>query len=109
MSYIALLSALVILAIIIIAILNHRIKVRMIKKGFVDEHTIKTFNKLQYDLKIDTLKWGLILLFGGAGLILLNYINYQRDSTLPYGIEIIFLSAGFLSYYLISKRIDSKS
>jgi hypothetical protein len=109
MTYVALLSALVILAIIVIAILNHRIKIRMIKRGLVDETTIKTFNGLNYDLKIDALKWGLILFFGGAGLILLNYITYQHDSTLPYGIEIVFLSAGFITYYLISKKINSNS
>jgi hypothetical protein len=109
MTYVALFSALVILAIIVIAILNHRIKIRMIKGGFVDETIIKTFNRLHYDLKIDTLKWGLILFFGGVGLILLNYITYSPDSTLPYGIETVFLSAGFLTYYLISKKISSDS
>jgi hypothetical protein len=94
--------AIVALTILIIALLNHRIKIRMIRSGFVDENAVKALNKLNYDLKIDTLKWGLILLFGGAGLIVLDYIHLQPDSTMPYGIETLFLAAGFLAYYLIT-------
>lgn len=96
--------AIVAITISIIALLNHRIKLRMIRAGFVDEAAIKALNKLNYDLKIDTLKWGLILLAGGIGLIVLNYIHLQPDSTLPYGIEAIFIATGFLAYYLISKK-----
>jgi uncharacterized protein DUF6249 len=94
--------AIIALTILIIALLNHRIKIRMIRLGFVDENAVKALNKLNYDLKIDTLKWGLILLFGGAGLIVLNYIQLQPDTTMPYGIETLFLAAGFLAYYFIT-------
>jgi hypothetical protein len=96
--------AIVALTILIIALLNHLIKVRMIRAGFVDENAVQALNKLNYDLTVDTLKWGLILLFGGAGLIVLNYVHLQPDSTLPYGIETLFLAAGFLTYYLITKN-----
>lgn len=107
MIFLLFIIAIVALTILIIALLNHRIKLRMIRAGFVDENAVKALNKLNYDLKIDTLKWGLILLFGGAGLILLNYIHLEPDSTLPYGIETLFLAAGFITYYLISKKNDA--
>jgi hypothetical protein len=96
--------AIVALTILIIALLNHLIKVRMIRAGFVDENAVQALNKLNYDLKVDTLKWGLILLFGGAGLMVLDYIHLQPDSTMPYGIETLFLAAGFLTYHLITKN-----
>jgi hypothetical protein len=95
--------AIVALTLLIIVLLNHLIKVRMIRAGFVDENAVQALNKLNYDLKVDALKWGLILLFGGAGLIVLDYVHLQPDSTLPYGIETLFLAAGFLTYYLITK------
>src|SRR5882757_5851475 len=95
-------TAILALTILIIALLSHLIKVRMIRAGFVDENAVNALNKLNYDLKVDTLKWGIILLFGGAGLIVLNYVHLQPDSTLPYGIETLFVAAGFLTYYLIT-------
>jgi len=109
MDFLFVIIAIVAFTIIIIATFNYRIKVRMIKAGFADETAIKALNKLQYDLKINTLKWGLILFFGGAGLIVLNFITYKCDSTLPYGIETVFLSAGFIAYYLISKKLNPNS
>jgi hypothetical protein len=104
MIFLLFIIAIMALTILIIALLNHRIKIRMIRAGFVDENAANALNKLNYDLKVDTLKWGLILLFGGAGLILLDYIHLQPDSTMPYGIETLFLAAGFLTYYLITKN-----
>jgi hypothetical protein len=96
--------AIVACTVLIIAILNHRIKIRMIRSGFVDENAVKILNKLNYDLKVDALKWGLILLFGGAGLVVMDYMHLQPDSTLPYGIETLFLAAGFLAYYLTTRK-----
>jgi hypothetical protein len=109
MGFLFIIIAIVALTICVIATFNYRIKVRMIKGGFVDESAIKSLNKLRYDLKVDTLKWGLILFFGGAGLIVLNFITYKGDSTLPYGIETLFLSAGFISYYFIARKLNSNS
>jgi hypothetical protein len=107
MIFLLFIVAIVASTILIIALLNHRVKIRMIKAGFVDENAVNVLNKLNYDLKVDTLKWGLILLFGGAGLVALNYIHLQPDSLLPYGIETLFLAVGFLTYYLISKENKS--
>jgi hypothetical protein len=97
------------IVIIIISILNHRIKMRMIKEGHVDENSIKILSQENAGFKLDTLKWGIILLFGGLGLILLEYIPYRRyDSTLPFGIEVVSLALGFLVYYFIARN-DNKN
>jgi len=53
------------------------------------------------DNRYSTLKWGLILLFAGIGLILLEYIPYEYNSPLPYGIEGTFIALGFLVYYFV--------
>ncbi|MHB8208609.1 DUF6249 domain-containing protein [Mucilaginibacter sp.] len=94
------------ITILIIAILNYRVKNRLLRSGLADESAVKALNKLQFDFKIDSLKWGLILLSGGLGLIMLNFIPFKTDSTLPYGIEIVFISAGLLAYFLISGKTN---
>jgi cobalamin synthase len=97
------------LTIIIIALLNHRLKSRMVRLGVMEESTIKELSRMGHAFKLDPLKWGLILLFGGLGLILLNYIPYSADSLLPYGVEAVFLSFGFISYFYLSKKANQPS
>jgi hypothetical protein len=105
------------IVVIIIAILNHRIKMRMIKDGHVDENSIKILSQENSGFKLDTLKWGIILLFGGIGLIILDYLPHNdvldsrynyRDSPLPFGIEIVCLALGFLVYYFIARNMTKK-
>ena len=98
------------IVIVIISILNHRVKIRMIKEGHVDENSIKILSQSNSEFKLDTLKWGIILLFGGLGLILLEYVPYRRnDSTLPFGIETVSLALGFLVYYFIARNGNKNS
>jgi hypothetical protein len=102
--------------VVIISILNHRIKMKMIKEGHVDENSIKILSQQSNGFKLDTLKWGIILLFGGVGLIILEYIPYGYDfrpgshgSPLPFGIEIVCLALGFLVYYFIARSMSKKA
>ena len=56
-----------------------------------------------------SLKWGLVALMSGLGLILievLRWINpdmfdYRNNSVLPFGILLVFVSLGFLIYFFI--------
>lgn len=93
--------------ILIIAIMNYRIKNKLLRSGLADENAIKALNKLHFDFRIDTLKWGMILLFAGLGLIMLDAVPYRPESTLPYGIEIVFTAAGLLAHFFISRKINS--
>lgn len=91
---------------IIMTILNHRIRVKMLNAGHVDENSVKLLHSSFNSFKFNTLKWGLVLLFGGIGLILLNYIPYADNSPLPFGIEAVCLALGFLVYYFIVRSED---
>ena len=98
------------IVVIIIAILNHRIKMRMIKEGHVDENSIKILSQENAGFKLDTLKWGIILLFGGIGLIILEIVQRggfdYYNSPLPFGIETVCLALGFLVYYFIARNMN---
>lgn len=59
-----------------------------------------------------SLKWGLVAFFGGIGFILIDqmgpgmsnpdhYQNFMRESMLPFGIELVSISLGFITYFLI--------
>ena len=58
--------------------------------------------------KYPSLKWGLVALMGGLGLILIEvlrqinpeFVDY-RDAVLPLGILLVFISLGFLIYFFI--------
>ena len=58
--------------------------------------------------KYPSLKWGLVALMAGLGLILVEWLRYlnpdmmdYRDSVLPFGILLVFVSLGFLIYFFI--------
>jgi hypothetical protein len=66
--------------------------------------------------KYPSLKWGLVAFFAGVGLILINQMspalgggnywesnnnNFMEHSLLPFGIELVSISLGFLTYFLI--------
>ena len=94
----------IVVAIVIIALYNYRLKKRIIDSGPIDENSLKFLMSLS-GLGSEVLKWGLIFLFGGAGLILIEFLPYPADeSSLPYGIVLISIAMGFLTYYLIMKK-----
>jgi hypothetical protein len=62
--------------------------------------------------KYPSLKWGLVALFGGIGFILIDrmtpspvdedmYRDFLQNSMLPFGIELVSISLGFIVYFLI--------
>ena len=58
--------------------------------------------------KYPSLKWGLVALMSGLGLIIVEWLRYYdadlvnyRDSVLPFGILLVFVSLGFLIYFFI--------
>lgn len=83
---------------------DYILKKKMIEKGYVNEDTQAIFKKNTDENKYSTLKWGLIILFAGLSLILMEYIHYDSRSPLPYGLFAVFVSLGFLIYYFIVKK-----
>lgn len=101
------------IVVIVIAILNFILKLRVLNSDIRDEVYIRLLTNSfeKKTSKTDALKWGLLLFFGGIGLVVNQFIpgaNYM-DSPLPYGIEAIFLSLGFLLYYYIERNKSANS
>lgn len=101
--FIAVIIVVMIIALTIIAWFNYRLKKRIIDSGPIDEDALKFLKKLS-DNGTEQLKWGCIFFSGGLGLVIEQYLPYYSDSPLPYGLEIMFISAGFLAYYFIVRR-----
>jgi ABC-type antimicrobial peptide transport system permease subunit len=84
---------------------DYMLKKKMIEKGYVNEETQAIFRTQSVaESKFGSLKWGLLALCGGIALIVMDRMNVQADSTLPYGILAVALSVGFLTYFFIVKR-----
>lgn len=92
-------------------IASFRLRSRIVKAGKLDldpEQIKSLFQKIEF-ANTTPLKWGLILLCGGIGLIIINYLSYEPTSTLPWGIEIVSLSVGYLLYYFALKNKEVSS
>jgi hypothetical protein len=84
---------------------DYLLKKKMVDKGFVNEETQAIFKQQQAsDNKFSSLKWGLIIFFGGLALILMEYIQAGPESPLPYGVFAVSVSLGFLIYYFLVKK-----
>lgn len=68
----------------------------------VNEETANLFAK--QDNRQSALKWGLIVLFGGIGLIIIDSMGLDGDEAMPYGIEAVCIAVGFLVYYTMMKK-----
>jgi len=93
-------------ALITYIIASFRLRSRIVKAGKLDldpNQISSLFQRIEF-LKTTPLKWGLVLLCGGIGLIIINYVSYDASSTLPWGIEVVSLSIGYLLYYFVLKN-----
>jgi hypothetical protein len=83
---------------------DYILKKKMIEKGYVNEDTQAIFKRNTDENKYSSLKWGLIILFAGLSLVLMDFIPYDTHSPLPYGLFAVFVSLGFLIYYFVVKK-----
>ena len=87
------------------------LKRRIVKAGHVDTAGILDPPKDKVENSYPSLKWGLVALFAGLGLLIIAVIGkgenadwvHGSHSYLPFGIELIAISLGFLVYFLISR------
>ena len=84
---------------------NYRLKKKLIEKDLVNSEAVDLF-KDQTDNRYSSLKWGLIVFFGGVGLIMMHSLEYYRDSPLPFGILAVSISFGFLVYFYLAGKIS---
>ncbi len=85
-------------------ITDYILKKKMIEKGFVNDDTQAIFKRHTDENKFASLKWGLIIFFAGLSLVVMEYVPYDTQSPLPYGLFALFVSFGFLVYYFLVKK-----
>lgn len=101
--FITFITFVAIIAIVIVSWYNYRLKKRIIDSGPIDEGALNFLRKLT-DAGSEQLKWGCILFAGGLGLLINQFLPYDGDAPALWGIEIMFVAAGFLTYYFIINR-----
>jgi len=80
--------------------------------GILDQKVPSANPEIQEANKYPSLKWGLVAFFAGIGFIIINsmapslyneenYRNFNERSMLPFGIELVSISFGFIIYFLI--------
>jgi len=80
--------------------------------GILDQRVASASIENQETNKYPSLKWGLVAFFAGIGFIIINemtpsvnnedmYHNYMNRSMLPFGIELVAISMGFITYFMI--------
>lgn len=79
--------------------------------GILEQKVASSTPENQEANKYPSLKWGLVAFFGGIGFIIIDqlspsYNNWEAThnfmgSFLPFGIELVSISAGFIVYFLI--------
>jgi hypothetical protein len=86
--------------------------------GILEQKVSSVSAENQETNKYPSLKWGLVALFAGIGFIIIDqltpshaneqvYNDFMWNSMLPFGIELVSISFGFLAYFMIvnfSKR-----
>jgi hypothetical protein len=87
---------------------DYILKKKMIEKGYVNEETQALFKQHTSENRFSSLKWGLIILFSGLALIIIEYIPVGPESPLPYGLFAVAVSLGFLIYYFLVKKETQK-
>lgn len=99
---------------IIRTISEHFLKRKIINSGNFEKAGIlsSTLQPTEEINKYPSLKWGLVALMAGLGLIIIEVIRYAQggesydfyQSPLPFGIELVFIALGFLAYFFIMNQ-----
>lgn len=91
-------------AVVLVAFFNYLLKKRVVESGPIDSNALD-FLKSVSSTGDSVLKWGLLFFFGGLGLVVLEFLPFDsNNSSLPFGVECIFVSAGFLVYYYLVRK-----
>ena len=91
---------------IIRAITDYQLRRKLIQLGHVDKEAVSLLQK-SGDNRAASLKWGLIILFGGIGLIIISITGIEsQNSALPLGVVAVSVSVGFLLYYYLRRNDD---
>ena len=80
---------------------------RLIEKGLSPEEVKSYFAGAERKPRgpSGALKWGILLLFFGAGLFVANVLEQIMDFSdgITFGVVLLFIGAGFLTYYMLAR------
>ena len=92
---------------------NFLLKRKIIKTGHIGKAEIlDEIPVAESENRYPSLKWGLVALFAGLGL-LVNDLFFFRDphametgfyAMVPFGLELMFIAGGFLLYFFIVRK-----
>ncbi|MES2276190.1 MAG: DUF6249 domain-containing protein [Bacteroidota bacterium] len=105
-AFFAVIGMAVIIAWVIIAWYNYRLKKRIIDSGPINDEALGFVKKLSGSGN-EALKWGCVIFSAGLGLVVVHFVKCDEGSSLPFGIEAMFIAAGFLAYYFAVKKQGS--
>lgn len=98
---------------ILMIISDYFLKRKLIKAGQYDKVGILEARSTvsEESNKYPSLKWGLVALMTGIGLIVIElmrasnpYLWNIENAAMPFGILLVFISAGFLLYFFFMNR-----
>lgn len=90
---------------------RHRERMRLIEKGLTPEEVKSYFTEAKKPKNpFNTLKWGILFLFVGLGIVISNllYNVYDLDEGIGVGIVFVFGGAGLVLYYIIIASKEKK-
>lgn len=90
--------------------IKHKERMRMVEKGFTPEDMKAFYLRSERKPKnpYSALKWGILFLFVGLGILISNIVYYQYDfdEGLGFGITILCAGLGLLLYFgIVSARL----
>ncbi len=89
---------------IIRAVTDYQLRRKLIQLGHVDKEASYLLRRAS-DNQAASLKWGLIILFGGLGLIIISITGIEsQNSALPLGVVLVSVSIGFLLYHFLRRN-----
>lgn len=87
---------------------DHLLRRKLIKAGQFDKAGILEQPKQSDEVnKYPSLKWGLVALTSGIGLIIINYytdVHSPENIPLQFGILLVSVSVGFLIYFILMNK-----
>jgi len=87
------------------SIQNYILRKKLIERGFVNEEAQGLLKEQRAnENRYADLKWGLVILFAGISLIVMEPLDYDSSSPLPYGLFAVGVSLGFLIYYFMVRK-----
>ena len=92
---------------IVKAITDYQLRRKLINLGHIDKQSTEILSRTRNN-HLESLKWGLIILFGGIGFIIISHPAIDIDSPFPFGVMSVCIAIGFLLYFFIARRMTEK-